>query len=114
MEPTTTHNVAVPGLAALYEMTTHFDEDPDWFSAPEMVERFLSHGFTLVEMGETSYAGEYWVVLHGTLPQFEALYETEARDGGDGGSSYPDWEEWSTALTLVPRQHASSVHHSGD
>lgn len=88
-------------------MSTHFDEDPGWFSAPEMVERYLSHGLTLVKIGETSCAGEHCVVLHGTLPQFEALYETQARCGCSG------WT-WPARLTLVPRQHESSVHHSGD
>ena len=97
---------------ALYEMTTHFEEDPGWVTAPEMVERFLSHGLTLVEIEETSYAGEYRVVLHGTLPQFETLYETEAQ--GEMAQSFPEFEEWAGGITLVPRQHASSVHHSGD
>lgn len=98
---------------ALYEMTTHFEEDPGWVTAPEMVDRFLSHGFTLVEMGETSHAGEYRAVIRGTLPQLEALYETEASECSTG-SSFCDWEEWADGMTLVPRQHGSSVHHSGD
>ena len=83
---------------ALYEMTTHFEEDPDYITAPQMVERFLNCGLTITEMEETSYQGEYRVVLVGPIESFQAWYEIEASE--EWAQSFPDFEEW--AENMVP------------
>ena len=81
---------------SLFSLETHFEEDPDFITAPQMVERFLNCGLTIAEMGETSYSGEYRVVLVGPIEAFQAWYEIEAAE--PDFQSFPDFEEWSEGM----------------